>query len=1679
MQAWAKSFGLVGLCFMFAFGTGRSVFGSERDALLTQAYPGSLSTLEGCVSGLVDEGHAHYHCHDEFDDVTVIEFELVRPGVVAAPDNAHTLVVRGVDHEGQKQILDLSNGLIDSSDGLSDIAREQRRPRKGRHRIDPVKVRKALEPDRWLRGEAQFRQVTLRGAREGIHVKVNSPDNAIDLTLADNTTIYGTQEWDGLFSLVEDVTTEVNSAGALHVQHALLVGFPDGRLLLDRPARIVLDGTYGIPHVAEHAAAKKWDAVKRCPTDANEKTAGRLRFPQACYLRNGDSTIIWTHHLTAFGNPGDCPAVLPATGSTPAPLLVTECQQVLPSSEPYIFEHVNIVENGELRFIDNGSGDIDFRAKSILVERGGTLRAGELSDRFGAKGGHLSIGLWGDDPTSQGTQPGSGGIACRGMLIDPASDPQTGARDGNCYIPKGSTGSPVGKICDGSSAINPCTADPMPDHSLDNRMMEDWASGQLPVDGNHFGFKVLAVSYGGALELHGAKGVGSPVAGTTLDKNKSGAGAMCDSPANDLVSGEDPAVTHNDVQKWANYTGNSWARLDEQATDGSSITLDRPVTWAAGDKLVVATNDWHVGNSEVVTIKDSATATLTLNTDGTDPDHKELAHDHSGQIYTVAKADGSDNGQAEGRAAVGLLSRSITVRSLGPEPVAEFKDASACRIGDDGSLPAQDCYFGGHTIVRQGFASFRVSGVEFYQLGQGGRMAHYPVHFHIAKDTSYTDAYVRDSSIWDSMTRFVTLHATHGVDLSRNVGFLSLGHGFYLEEASEIDNLLCQNLGISARPSFKEYFSAQTEGRTQRAIPPILTRMYDWSLPGADSLYPSMFWIMNAYNDFTGNQAVGTGGFGVCYWPLSSSVSGVSRELSWASNDPLGRGGSYRQDSPLDYANFNVAGNKQAPFKRFEGNSCSTSAYAIMTERTSLTPKANLITGEPVKTSLNMPTNPAAPQDWGMTPMVNPYFGTTTSVDPVPCKSSDKPQTVCVPELANDSATMLPIVQSNFNATKHTINNDAVSVCSPATALLDLEEQHLETNAKYCVTSVLDRFTTRYNWAHNGFGAVWLRPWNYVLANSVIADQLHGGLGFVSGGSADQALPGYLAISINNLFVGNLESAPDAYIGPSMSGIDCNNFACPFPQDGTGLYPTAFNPKRLFTIYDGPVFSDGSTFANVKHWTCDILSNNRMENCGIYATMTNPMQKNGGDFGTGNDLLVADAGVGWKQPNGFYYPPAFGFRRTVFVDDATRHNVIDPAFGYYKGTPLGDAPQQALLKGAANTLLPSAGTWVETSVTPIDFTTILNDYDGGLNGVTSTVGSRTSGLSNNDFYATPGQAPECNSFGTNTVPHDFITTNIAKLKDDPVAATWTDNTWATPSQMPTVAMYRQLRIQSDPDEACDTPATGSICNGTAWGCKRGSFFMGTNTAQSPGLTINNGLYYLDTNPQDYQCATTSADAVRGQFDKDSYYAAFNLFSTQKSKTTFQIYVGAGVSLNDVRFIRVHPHVTNGTSWAVTPWTDNTPSPPRWANSEQTVLEIDLSTAGISAEYAFKENQMTSCQPTDICQINANMNGCTVNNDALKVPPWEETPSDNPLAKVLTRVCEDWVTHRESESSDGIYLGDCPRGGCPGVAFKMGTVAAGDTYDKVGEPLAKDYDTSTAPWNAKLFSVDSRCPVNDG
>jgi hypothetical protein len=135
----------------------------------------------------------------------------------------------------------------------------------------------------------------------------------------------------------------------------------------------------------------------------------------------------------------------------------------------------------------------------------------------------------------------------------------------------------------------------------------------------------------------------------------------------------------------------------------------------------------------------------------------------------------------------------------------------------------------GHTMYhRQSTGS--ISYAEFRHLGKEGMLGRYPLHFHLVGDTM-RGSYVIGASIWDSANRWLTIHGTNYLVVRDCIGYQSLGHGFFLEDGTEVFNVLDRNLAIQAY---------QSKAQAGQALP------FDNNL-GAG------FWWTNSLNTFTRN----------------------------------------------------------------------------------------------------------------------------------------------------------------------------------------------------------------------------------------------------------------------------------------------------------------------------------------------------------------------------------------------------------------------------------------------------------------------------------------------------------------------------------------------------------------------------------------------------------------------------------------------------------------------------------------------------------------------------------------------------------------------------------------------------------------------------------------------------------
>lgn len=258
----------------------------------------------------------------------------------------------------------------------------------------------------------------------------------------------------------------------------------------------------------------------------------------------------------------------------------------------------------------------------------------------------------------------------------------------------------------------------------------------------------------------------------------------------------------------------SWTRLASTAMSGAtSLSLQEPVDWRSGDRLVIASTDFDQAKAEELVVNSASGSSVTL--------QAGLRNTHWGALQSYGGK------MLDERAEVGLLTHNITIQ------------------GDSASLVGG---FGGHLIILQG-ATARIEAVSFTRMGQSGKLGRYPVHWHLAGDVD--GQYIRDAAIWKTNNRCLTIHGTDRLVAQRNVCYDHLGHGYFLEDGAESGNTLERNLGLLSR------------------VPPVALRV----LPSDAT--PATFWITNPANLMRGNAAAGSTGFGF-WFALPAAPTGLS-----------------------------------------------------------------------------------------------------------------------------------------------------------------------------------------------------------------------------------------------------------------------------------------------------------------------------------------------------------------------------------------------------------------------------------------------------------------------------------------------------------------------------------------------------------------------------------------------------------------------------------------------------------------------------------------------------------------------------------------------------------------------------------------------------------------------------------
>ena len=299
------------------------------------------------------------------------------------------------------------------------------------------------------------------------------------------------------------------------------------------------------------------------------------------------------------------------------------------------------------------------------------------------------------------------------------------------------------------------------------------------------------------------------------------------------------------------YVPVTWTHLAQTANIGdTAITLKQPVTWQAGEKIVVATtgdrNSMKESEEHTIAAISDDGLTITL-AEPLKYLHISIQQTFGGKVV-------------ETRAEVALLTRNVLIQGTKNEEFVEvipaceeefnsgaaFSDAmQTCFAGKFGEELGSD-EMGAVIIIspkykNEGLVEARISYTELTSVGQAFRVGRYPIHFHVTGNMN--TSYVRGNSIHHSNNRACTLHDISNTTVEHNVAFNIKGLTFFLEDGVEMYNVIQYNLAI-------------------------FTRMSN-SLLNPD-INPASFWIVNPNNKIRHNTCAG--GTHLCFWVRPARV---------------------------------------------------------------------------------------------------------------------------------------------------------------------------------------------------------------------------------------------------------------------------------------------------------------------------------------------------------------------------------------------------------------------------------------------------------------------------------------------------------------------------------------------------------------------------------------------------------------------------------------------------------------------------------------------------------------------------------------------------------------------------------------------------------------------------------------
>lgn len=215
----------------------------------------------------------------------------------------------------------------------------------------------------------------------------------------------------------------------------------------------------------------------------------------------------------------------------------------------------------------------------------------------------------------------------------------------------------------------------------------------------------------------------------------------------------------------------TWVKLGATALKGdSAVTLADEVTgWRVGDRvLLTATERQYKASKDAKLAQTFKPSTRDL----TQTEERRIVAIDGRKLTLDAPLAFKHLGDGAYRGEAANLSRNVLVESADP---AKSR---------------------GHTMYHRHSAG-AISYAEFRGLGKEGVLGRYSLHYHLVGDTM-RGSYVIGVSIWDSGNRWLTIHGTNYLVVRDCVGYRSLGHGFFMEDGTEVYNVLDRNLAVQA-----------------------------------------------------------------------------------------------------------------------------------------------------------------------------------------------------------------------------------------------------------------------------------------------------------------------------------------------------------------------------------------------------------------------------------------------------------------------------------------------------------------------------------------------------------------------------------------------------------------------------------------------------------------------------------------------------------------------------------------------------------------------------------------------------------------------------------------------------------------------------------------------------------------